>query len=253
MGCYNLDQQVSEIKFLQPQVSMPSKRQASAEMYRYMSAPDMYKMSAQSAQLAALSPKTRQYFKRKSRSMFRAGVARAREARSTFNASMEAYKKSIRDTVRRKGGIQMVRKELDKYRDTYDAIQDMLVSVKFQGDVLSKVIDRKRYALDTSSTRGTNAMKKRQYADLRESLAQQTKLFETQQELERRQRMLTQGIAKGEKMVKSLQEKTLRSIETQAQSKALLSMAKRQGLPLNKTTLKGLILAEIDASTSQLP
>jgi len=232
---------------------MPSKRQASAEMYRYMSAPDMYKMSAQSAQLAALSPKTRQYFKRKSRSMFRAGVARAREARSTFNASMEAYKKSIRDTVRRKGAIQKVQKELEKYRDMQEAIQDMVVSVRFQGDVLSKVIDKKRYALDTNGTRGTNATKKRQYADLRESLAQQAKLLQTQQELERRQRLLAQGIAKGEKMMKALQEKTLRSIETQAQSKALLEMAKRQGLPLDRTTLRGLILAEIDASTSQLP
>ena len=226
---------------------MPSKRQASAEMYKYMSAPDMYKMSAQSAQLAALSPKMRQYFKKKSRSMFRAGVARARESRTTFNAAMESYKKSIRDTVRRKGAIQKVQKELDTYRDQQEAIKDMLVSVKFQGDVLSKVIDKKRYALDTTQN-SKRSIAPRQYTDLQQTLAQQAKLLQAQQELERRQRMLAQGIVKGEKILKALQEKTVRSIETQAQSKALLDMAKRQGLPLNRTTLRGLILAEIDAS-----
>lgn len=227
----------------------PTKRQASAETYRYMSAPDMYKLSSQTAQMAALNPRARTYLKKKSRSMFKAGVARAQESRRVFNASMDTFKQSIRDTVRRKGAIQRVQQEMNKYQDMQDTIRDMLVSVKFQGDVLAKAIDQRRYAVG-STTNGTNATKRRQYQDIRESFAQQEKLLATQQDLERRQRMLSQGIVKGKSILKTLQEKTYRSIETQAQAKALLQMAKNLGLPFTTSTLRGLIIAEIDKALS---
>jgi hypothetical protein len=231
---------------------MPSKRQASAELYRYMSAPDMYKMSSQTTQLAALNPKVRKYYQRKGRSMFRAGAARAKDARSTFNASMAAYKKSIREAVVKKGAIRRIRDEIDKYQSMQAAISDMLVSIRFQGDVIGKGIDKKRYALNASPQRiaASSTTQNRQYQDLRENLAQQAKLLRTRQELERRQRLIAQGIVKGERMLKSLQERTYKSIETQAQSRALLEMAKRLGLPMNRTTLRGLIVAEIDAALS---
>ena len=236
---------------------MPSKKQASSEAYQYMSAPDMYRMAAQSKQLGALNPRARRFYDTKSRSMFRAGVARAKEARSTFNASMEAYKQSIRETVRRKGAIQRIQQELNKLRDAQDAIRDMLVSVKFQGDVISKAIDKKRYMLAESfganvSNRSNRASvtKDREYRNLQQSISQQARVLQTQQELERRQRLVLRGINKGESMLKSLREKTYRSIETQAISKALLEQAKNLGLPLNRTTLRGLIVAEIDTALS---
>jgi hypothetical protein len=91
----------------------------------------------------------------------------------------------------------------------------------------------------------------RQYASVSQSLQQQNKLLKTQQEIERRQRLLAQGIAKGENMLKKVQQQTLASIQRGAESKALLEMANKLGLPLNQKTLKGYILAEIQAALLQ--
>jgi hypothetical protein len=225
-----------------------SKKQASKELFQYMSAPDMYRMAAGTSRLGAVNPRASKYLKAKSRSMFRGGRKKAEEARGLLNQAIQRYKQGIRETVLRKTAVQKIQQKLAKYRDQQQALSDMLTSVRFQGDVLAKSIDKMRYTMQQQSI---NNNKRNKYASVSQSLQQQKNLLKRQQQIERYQRMLARGIGKGENMLKKVQQDTLASIQRGAESEALLQMAKELGLPLNQKTLKGYILAEIQAALLQ--
>jgi hypothetical protein len=219
-----------------------TKKQASQQAYSYMSAPDLYRMSATTQHMSALGrPRQRKLLRKMSRSMYSAASERSKQAQQLFDASMYRLQENIKRSLAGKQRIKKLKTMKQRQEQQLKKIQEYQAKIRGELDRISKIINRNRLGLQQQNVRQKGQM----YRSINNTMKRQMGLLQQQGKLEMEQEKLKSEMMQVDTVIQRIQENALQRVDRRAETQAMYKQAQRLGVPFNKKALKGLILKEL--------